>query len=274
MALSGCGRAEEYQGYVNNAQSAFSKNDFTGTIEWYNKAKGIDSLAMEDTEKYVKAQAILKSQEHFKNGKTALAEGSLKFAVEHLKQVIETDPSYNEAQPILADAKMKYAEQLFNEAKTLYAEGNYKEAYDSMLLSTSVADYKPAMELLPKYKEKYDTIIKAAPPKVTTSGAPKLDSPRDFEQLVVKNGAPVIVGASVEGNDGKAYTHSEAEFLGVWVSPEWHEFTETEQKYMIKLHLDVFNQWKGDNEGIVIFYDDFLGEQVGSGNKFGVEVLE
>jgi len=104
------------------------------------------------------------------------------------------------------------------------------------------------------------------------AGPEETDSPRVFEKLVVERGSPIIVGASVEDDNGKAYTKSSSKFLGIWVSPEWYRLSKPEKEYFIKLHLNVFNEWKGDDEGIVVIYDDYLNKKIGDGNKFGIDV--
>lgn len=95
-------------------------------------------------------------------------------------------------------------------------------------------------------------------------------TPKEFENLVVKNGYPIVVAASVEGDNGKTFSKSEAKFLGVWVDNDWYSLSNVEKKRLIKLHWDVFSQWKSDKDIIVIFYDNSLNEEIGTCNQFGV----
>ncbi len=95
-------------------------------------------------------------------------------------------------------------------------------------------------------------------------------SPRDFEKLVVVNGQSVVTGASVEDGNGKALTRQSSKLLGVWVSSAWYQFTDVQKKYFIKIHVDAFNEWKGDDKGIVIFFDSYLKEELGSGTSLGI----
>lgn len=115
----------------------------------------------------------------------------------------------------------------------------------------------------------------ATPPRISANDSTTSDeaaSPREFEKLVVERGRPIIVGASVEDDKGKALSKFSSKFLGIWVSSEWYSMGQWEKEYFIKLHLNVFNQWTGGDDGMVIVYDSYLNTEVGSGNKFGVKV--
>ena len=96
------------------------------------------------------------------------------------------------------------------------------------------------------------------------------NGPREFEKLAVTNGQSVVTGASVGDGNGEALTRQSSELLGIWVSSAWYRFTDVQKKYFIKIYVDAFNEWKGDDKGIVIVFDSYLKEEVGSGTSRGI----
>ncbi len=154
---------KEYAEYTVKAEAEFNKSNYEESLEWYEKAKSIKSLSESDENNYLKSKEIMKSQDCFEKGDSAFTEGNYDTAISNLKNVIEEDSNYDEAQKILVEAKNRYAEGLLNEAKSFYAKGDYKGAYGLLKLSstTTTSQYEPAMALLPQYEEKYNNAIKA-----------------------------------------------------------------------------------------------------------------
>lgn len=93
----------------------------------------------------------------------------------------------------------------------------------------------------------------------------------DFEELVVKNGAPLVLAASIESENGPATGKSDGKFLGIWVTRDWDYLTDTEKRIFVKLHVDVFSQWKGEDDGIVIVFDA-SDTKLASGTKYGIDL--
>ena len=93
----------------------------------------------------------------------------------------------------------------------------------------------------------------------------------DFEKLVVNNGRPIVFAASVEGDNGPAVSKSDSKFLAIWVTKEWDYLTDIDKRTFVKLHLSVFNQWRGKDDGIVIVFDP-SDTKVASGNKFSISI--
>jgi len=86
----------------------------------------------------------------------------------------------------------------------------------------------------------------------STSKPSAASNPADeFEKLVVTNDKPIVFAASVEGNKGPVSGKSEAEFLGIWVTRDWDYLTDIDKRTFVKLHLNVFAEWRGKDDGIV-----------------------
>lgn len=95
----------------------------------------------------------------------------------------------------------------------------------------------------------------------------------DFEELVVKNGAPLVLAASIESENGPATGKSDGRILGIWVTRDWDYLTDTEKRIFVKLHVDVFSQWRGEDDGIVIVFDA-SDTRLAYGTKYGVDLYD
>lgn len=93
----------------------------------------------------------------------------------------------------------------------------------------------------------------------------------DFEKLVVANGRPLVFAASVEGDKGPAKSKYDSKFLGVWVTRDWDFLTDIDKRSFVKLHLTIFNQWRGKDDGIVIIFDS-SDTEIASGNKYSISL--
>lgn len=160
--IAGCGRSEEYQEYISNASSAYDNDDFSAAVEWYEKAKAIKPLSEEDGTKYLKSVALVKSQEHYRDGMSAFHQGNYQEASDHLRHVIKTDPDYEHAREKLTESRTNIAESLLQDAKVAYQKGEYKVAYETLRSSSAATtpSYEPAQSLLPQYKAKYDEKVR------------------------------------------------------------------------------------------------------------------
>ena len=112
-------------------------------------------------------------------------------------------------------------------------------------------------------------------PSQTTNSTPqsKTDSltVEDFERLIVTNGKPIVFAASIESDNGPAISKYDSDFLGIWVTKEWDYLTDSDKRVLVKLDLDVFNQWRGKDDGFIIVHDR-SNTKIASGNEFSISL--
>ncbi len=95
----------------------------------------------------------------------------------------------------------------------------------------------------------------------------------DFEKLVVTNGRPLIFAASVEDDKGPAVGKSDSKILAIWVTRDWDFLTDIDKRTLVKLHYNVFTQWRGKDDGIVSVFDA-TDTELAFGTKYSTKIYK